>query len=135
MSTPEPREEIQEIVRSDIPSLRRAMRKLGVVVAEVDRDLRYVWIDNPHPDFDPATVVGRRDDELIPAAEAAEIMAVKRSVWQRKAPLSQVLVFKRSDGSRHYSFRAYPIRDARGRIDGILTLGFDDSPPKRPTRR
>jgi hypothetical protein len=125
MSATNPPENIKEISRADVVGLRQTMKKIGVIVAEVDHDLRYVWIENPHPDFDPAGVVGKRDDELVPPAEAAEIMGVKRAVLQQKEPVSRVLAFKRSDGWRHYSLRAYPVTSGKGCIDGVLTIGFE----------
>ena len=136
MKHSEPDDGIRELARTDLPALRTTMRKLGVIVAEVDCDLRYVWIDNPHPDFDPAAVIGKRDDELIPPAEAVEIMGVKRAVLQQRKTFSRVLAFNRSDGWRHYSFRAFPVRNARGRIDGIFTIGFETQEAKpKPVRR
>jgi hypothetical protein len=125
MSTSEPREGIVEIARSDIAGLRQAMTMLGLIVAEIDCDLRYVWIDNPHPDFDPTTVVGKRDEDLLAPGEAAEITALKRAVLKHHAPVSKTLGFRRSDGMRYYSLRAYPIRGEHGRVDGIISIGFE----------
>lgn len=125
MHAMEPDSGIRELCRTDIEALRATMRKLGVVVAEVDCDLRYVWIDNPHPDFDPQAAIGKRDDDLIPSAEAAEIMRVKRAALQHGEPVAQVLAFPRSDGWRYYSFRALPVRNAHGGIDGVFTMGFE----------
>lgn len=97
-------------------------------VAEVDKKLRYVWVDNPHPDFDAKSVIGKRDDELISAADAEEIMSLKRESFEKEAPIARILSFKRSDGLRHYSLFAYPIRQASGKVDAILTVGFDVPP-------
>ncbi len=102
------------------------MRRLGVVVAEVDPQLRYVWIDNPHPDFDSTAVVGKRDDELISQKEAREFMQMKRDALKRMSRVSRLIGFKRSDGDRHYQLTAYPIvSDADGKMVGVLTVGFD----------
>jgi hypothetical protein len=68
------------LTRREIPALRRTMKALGVVTAETDTELRYVWIENPHPDFDPESVVGKRDAELIPEGEAAGIVALKQLI-------------------------------------------------------
>lgn len=111
--------------RSRIPELRNSFKILGLVVAEVDTDLRYVWIDNPHPDFDPATVIGKRDDQLIDPEEAGEIMDLKRAALQRGKPVSRVLGFQRTDGLRLYSIFAWPLRNGSGQPDGVLTVGFD----------
>lgn len=110
---------------SDIPGLRCAMSRLGMVVAEVDLELRYVWIDNAHPDFDPAQLVGKRDDELLPRSQAAAIMALKQESIRSGAPVTRTLKFTRSDGERAYSMSAYPVRDELGRVVSLFTVGFD----------
>jgi CheY-like chemotaxis protein len=114
-----------EVAVEDVPLLRRTMARRGTVVAEVDRDLRYVWIDNPHSDFDPALVVGKRDDELIASDEAAEIMAIKRQVIEDGRHASHVLTFRRSDGWHCYRMSAYPIRSRDGVVEGVITRGVD----------
>jgi hypothetical protein len=114
--------------RSSIPGIRHALGNLGAIVADVDRELRYVWIDNPHPDFRADAVIGRRDDELISGEDAHEIMAVKRKAFELERPVSRVLMFHRSDGVRYFSFFAYPILEDNGTVKSILTVGFDTLP-------
>lgn len=121
--------QMKDVERSNVAGLRKALAELGAVVAEVDRQLRYVWIDNPHPDFDPAAVVGKRDDELVPGADAEEIMALKRDAFARQEPIARILAFQRTDGVRHYSLFAYPIRDKAGQVEALLTVGFDVPAP------
>lgn len=120
---------MKDLERSNVPGVRKALSALGAVVAEVDRQLRYVWIDNPHPDFDPEAAVGKRDDELISRADAEEIMALKQDTFTRQAPISRTLSFKRTDGLRYYSLFAYPICDSSGKVDAVLTVGFDVPAP------
>lgn len=116
---------MREVTRSDVQALRKTMRKLGVLIAEVDRELRYVWIDNPHPDFDAAKVIGKRDDELISKADATELMELKRVVLRSEEPLSRTICFKRSDGLRRYNVSAYPVRGAKGKIEGVISFAFE----------
>jgi hypothetical protein len=123
--------QMREIERTNVPGVRQALGALGAVVAEVDRELRYLWIDNPHPDFDARSVVGKRDEELIGAAEAQQLMSVKRETFERQVPVARVLSFKRSDGLRNYSLFAYPIREDGGDVRGILTVAFDTPAPER----
>ncbi|MDO9218315.1 MAG: PAS domain-containing protein [Lacisediminimonas sp.] len=118
-----------KIERSDIQSVRKGLNKLGMVIAEIDTDLRYVWIDNPHPDFDAAAVVGKRDDDLLPLEDARHLMDCKREVLARTdidaaCPSHRIFAFHLSDGIRYYSIAAYPIVDERGRTDGVFTVGF-----------
>ena len=48
---------MQSIDLHAVASLRASLKRLGAVVAEVDAELRYVWVDNPHPDFEASSVV------------------------------------------------------------------------------
>lgn len=116
---------MQSIDRSELPRLRETMRQLGMVVAEVDSDLRYVWIDNPHRDFDAHQVIGKRDDELIPAGEAEDIMRLKREAFETQDLIKRILRFERSDGARYYSLCALPIIESDFRVHAIVTVGFD----------
>ena len=116
---------MNEIERSNVAGIRKALSALGAVVAEIDTGLRYVWIDNPHPDFEAKGVIGRRDDELIGEADPAEIMSLKQEVLGREAPVARVCSFTRSDGPRYYSLYGYPILDRRGKTEGVLTVAFD----------
>ena len=116
---------MEDLQRSNLPGIRKALRKLGAVVAEVDREFRYVWIDNPDPVFNASAMIGKRDDELLPHEEAQAMISLKREVFALRLPISRTFCFDRSDGQRAYVLVAYPVRDAEGRIDGVLTVGLD----------
>ena len=75
---------LTEIQRENVAALRTSLSRLGLVVAEIDRELRYVWVDNPHADFRPGQVLGKRDDELIPIEDAARIMELKQAALSSK---------------------------------------------------
>ncbi len=121
----------EAIAKENVAAVRKALQALGLVVAEVDRNLRYVWIDNPHPDFDPRTVVGKRDDELISAEEAAGIMSLKRDVIASGVPQTRMLAFHRSDGPRYYNIAAFPVEDSVGRVAGVVTAAVDVTEAQR----
>jgi hypothetical protein len=129
MPRPPVQAQMKDLERSNVPGVRKVLSALGAVVAEVDRQLRYVWIDNPHPDFDPEAAVGKRDDELVSTADAEEIMALKQDTFTRQAPISRILSFKRTGGLRYYSLFTYPIRDSSGKVEAVLTVGFDVPAP------
>lgn len=130
MTCEQPMRGLRTIDRSDVPGVRRILTSLGAVVAEVDEQLRYVWIDNSLPDFDAKSVIGRRDDQLFGQAKALEIMAIKREAFDREAPISGILTLGRSNGNCYYTICAYPICGASGKIDAILTVAFDTTSEK-----
>ncbi len=114
---------VKPVPRDAVDNLRRALKFVGMVVAEVDKELRYRWIENPHPDFDPAMVVGKRDDELTTPEDAMAIMLLKRSAFAAGAPMSKTIVFQRADGTRPYTIFAYPIIERTGAIEALFTVG------------
>lgn len=120
---------MKDLVKEDISGIRKMFKKLGVITAEVDKELRYKWVENPHPDFDPADVIGKRDDELIPAEEAQEIIAFKKKVFKTEKPVTVTLFFNRSDGACCYNMAGYPVKNAAGEVMSIITVGFYTDPP------
>jgi len=115
------------VLSSDLGGIRKTFKSLGAVVAEIDPQLRYVWVDNPHPDFQAKDVIGKTDDELIPAREAEQIIGLKRDTFISGLPQSRIIEFNRSDGVRSYSMQSYPIVNSGGHTRGILTVGFEVS--------
>jgi signal transduction histidine kinase len=79
--------------------LGSALADIPLTVASFDLDLRYTWIHNPHPDFDPWDVIGRRDDELDASPGTEALMDLKRHALQSQRPLQRAIAFERSGGS------------------------------------
>jgi hypothetical protein len=120
---------MKDLVIDDIKGIRKMFKKLDVITAEVDKELRYKWIENPHPDFDPDLVVGKRDDELVSAKEAKGIILFKKKVFETEKPLTIALRFERSNGPCYYSMAGYPVKNSKGRVTSIITLGFYTKQP------
>ena len=116
---------MNDLASTDLPPLRASMARLGLVVAEVDLDLRYVWVENAQPGMEPRAMVGRRDDELVSAAEAAGIMRLKYDALREEQPVTRVLKFNTTAGVRYFAMSAYPVRDERGQVTGLFMVGFE----------
>lgn len=104
---------------------RTALRNSPVVFAWVDPDLRYEWIFNPHTDFDPQAVVGKRDDQLDVGPGVDALMALKRRVFARGEQEREEVVFARSDGERTYDITATPVKDEDGQVIRVITASLD----------
>ena len=115
----------EEEVRRSEEHYRRALRVSGLAAARVDTELRYRWIYNPHPDFDPAAVVGKRDDELLSPEDAAGIMAIKREVLETGRTVGRELSIDLSNGTRWYWMNAEPLYDESGTLVGMTTVSLD----------
>jgi signal transduction histidine kinase len=95
-----------------------------VVFAKVDTDLRYEWIFNPHDDFAPDAVRGRRDDELDSGPGIDAIVALKQRALDTGEQLREEITFERSDGPKTYDITATPIRKG-DRVVGLMTASLD----------
>jgi hypothetical protein len=120
---------MNSISNEDITGIRKTFKKFGVIIAEVDKNLRYKWIDNPHPDFSAESVVGKRDDELLPKEEASEIVGFKERILKNKKRETITLLFQRSNGPHYYNMIGYPVLNSRGQVISIITIGFNTEIP------
>lgn len=121
---------MNNIPEDDIGGIRKKFKELGIIIAGVDKQLRYQWIENPHPDFDAEKVIGKRDDELISQTEAEGIISFKKRVFKTGKMETITLLFDRTDGPHLYNMVGYPVRDSRGQITSIVTLGFHTKLPE-----
>lgn len=110
---------------ADSERLRLAMQRSNVIAAETDRHLRYRWIINPHPDFDPTEVLGKRDDEIAAGEGIDALVEFKERVLKTGIPGTATIAFRRSDGVHTYDFAAEPIRSPEGEILGVRTAAVD----------
>jgi two-component system, chemotaxis family, CheB/CheR fusion protein len=96
-----------------------------LIIAHIDRDLRYTWIYNPHPDFDPASLLGKRDDELVVDEGTQQLVQLKQQVIETGARVQAEITFSLSGGGRTYEVVAEPLKDAAGAVIGATTVAFD----------
>ena len=105
--------------------LTATLKASPVVAFEQDRDLRYVWIENPSLRYRTEEVVGKTDHELLERLEDAQTLAaIKQRVLDTGAPArEEVRVF--SDGVlRWYDLIVEPRRSGN-EIVGLLCTGTD----------
>ncbi len=118
-------ENVLNALRQSEARFRLAVRHSGIVFAQTDGDLRYVWVYNPHPDFDARAVIGRCDTEVADNDGTRRLMALKQRVLETGQRTREDLVFPVSDGQRFYDVIGEPIRDEGGRIVGVATCALD----------
>jgi two-component system, chemotaxis family, CheB/CheR fusion protein len=104
---------------------RVVLDNVPVIFARADAGLRYEWIYNPHPDFDPAAVIGKRDDELDSGPGIDALVKLKQSVLIQGVQIRERITFERSDGRRTYDIIATPTRDDAGQVTHVATVSID----------
>ncbi|MBP7619173.1 MAG: response regulator [Geothrix sp.] len=110
---------VEQLLRESEARFRMTLKNAPITVATLDRDLRYTWVYNTRHGFSADMVLGRRPDELIPAADAAELMGLLQRVLDTGEPEVREVSGETRGRPWHYSDYVEPVRDAAGRIQGL----------------
>jgi two-component sensor histidine kinase len=110
--------------------LGTAIRLAEATLFGQDVDLRYVWVENPHPRFGSADVIGRTDEE-IDAAAAAAVLPAKQAALKSGEPQRVEFRAQIENEPRWFKLRIEPERDAGGKVTGIICACVDITEQKR----
>lgn len=125
------RKHLEDQLRLNEERLQLALRPSYMVLSQTDTDARYTWIYNPHPDFDPGTVIGKTDVELADNEGSRKLYAAKCQVIQTGQGQQTEIAFPVSDGLRSYDFIIEPRRNASGQVIGVTTSAYDITERRR----
>ncbi|HWQ18743.1 MAG TPA: PAS domain S-box protein, partial [Methanotrichaceae archaeon] len=108
-----------------------AVKNSNFVLSQFDRDLKYNWIHNPHPDLDASLIVGKRGDEIEDSEGMRRLTALKRRVVESGEGNREEISFSRSDGVHTYDITIEPLIDDTGAIIGGIASALDITERKR----
>lgn len=114
-------------LRASESRFRLALRTAPVLMLSQDRELRYTWgfAFGEQIDF-----VGKRDEELFPADEAARLGAIKRGVIETGAGRREEVSLTIAGEVRHYDLVVEPLR-GDGTISGVIVAAVDVTSSRR----
>ena len=119
------RKRIEEELRQSEERFHLTLANSPIVIFSQDLQLRYTWVYNPHPGFDPKVVLGKTDAEFLPVKDAARLTEIKRRVLETGA-LAREEVRTTIDGQAFfYDLIVEPFRDASGIITGVNCVSID----------
>jgi PAS domain S-box-containing protein len=102
-----------------------ALRGSNVTVYTQDRDLRYTSISNAMFGRPTDHIVGRLDEELLPAESRAPIVALKREVIETGQPRDGEFRIRDGAHALWYDMHIEPLRDATGATVGLTCAAVD----------
>lgn len=107
--------------------LEAALRGAYVHAFSQDRDLRYTWVYDPDGAEAAAAMLGRTDDDVLPADVKADVIAAKRRVIATGDPETcEVCSIGRYERA-FYSLHIEPALGADGRVEGVIGAAIDVS--------
>jgi len=112
-------------VRAKFERYETALRGSNVTIYTQDRELRYTSMSRPMFGYEADAIIGRTDDEILPAESRVQIVALKREVLETGAPKDGEVTIKDATGARSYDLHIEPLRDPDGQITGITCAVVD----------
>ena len=131
-----PRSALQ--VAQEIPHAEVLDASITVLVALIDRRGTIAYVNaasRPLLSYEPADLVGRPGDDLIPPGLAADAMSLFKRARAGDALLSQRILAQRSDGSHaHLHLDVTPLITRPGEVSGVVVIAhvIDDPGPVQP---
>jgi PAS domain S-box-containing protein len=125
------REHAAAALRESEERFRVALANSPIRVAHVDRELRYTWMYNTHPDVDPERVLGKRLDDILPPEDVVELTRLREEVLSTGRGLRREIRITFPSGRAVWDVTAEPLRDTVGEIVGVTTAAADLTERKR----
>lgn len=118
----------REMVRSLQASEQRfrvALEGSSITAWTCDEERRYTWIYNLSPALDPASILGKRIGEANPTDQYPEFIAAVERAWQSGRGERLPITWTRDGVTRHYFMNLDVIKDASGRVKGLVGASMD----------
>ena len=96
-----------------------------ITIWHEDRDFKFTWMWYPHSDFDPQGLIGKSAADLFPPEEVAQLEEIKKRVLRTGKPSRQELRLTMGGKVLYYDHTIEPLRDARGKIEGLGGVAID----------
>jgi PAS domain S-box-containing protein len=111
-------------LRESEERLRVALKHAPIVVQRLDRELRYEWMYNPHPDT-PQRLIGQRAGATRPPEEAEPYVRLLQGVLDTGEGARVELQFQMPSGLVVADVTVEPVRNEAGEVVGVLTSSYD----------
>jgi PAS domain S-box-containing protein len=125
------RRRMELALRESQDRLRVALENAPITLYTADRELRFTWIYETRYGFAPPDLLGRRFDEIFPAGDVTEAIALMHAVIESGVGQRQEVHFKLGTEAMVQDLTAEPMRDKLGEVTGVMVAAFDVTQQKR----
>jgi PAS domain S-box-containing protein len=119
------RKRTEDALRESQERLHVALENAPISLYTTDRELRYTWIYHPQFGYTLEDILGKRDDELLPAHQVEEITQLKQAVLESGIGRCQVVQFQLGAETKVQNVTAEPLRDKQGEVIGLTVAAMD----------
>ncbi len=112
-------------LRESNERFRIALNAAHINMFSMDTQLRYTWVYSPEDGGNHADFIGKRDEELMPPEEAAELTALKRSVIDNGLGTRKEMRINHPGGWKIYDLTLEPLKNEQGQIVGLSGAAID----------
>jgi sigma-B regulation protein RsbU (phosphoserine phosphatase) len=120
----------QEALRLSEERFRVDLKNAPVVVFSQDLQLRYTWMNSPNLAVASENYLGRTDAEVFPGEEGVRLTAIKEEVLRTGRDSHDEITVTLRGERRYLDLIVEPVRDAEGKIVGVLCSAIDVTPLK-----
>nr|WP_255720335.1 PAS domain-containing protein [Acuticoccus kalidii] len=106
-----------------------ALRSERIMVFSQDHEFRYTWANSDETQV--GSIIGRTDEELLPAADQETILSLKRQVIETKRPVSAEVGVGEGAERRWYDMHVEPNLRPDGSVSGVTGASIDITNRKR----
>ncbi len=125
VKTEKARRQAVESLRKSDERFRVALKNSPIIVWSQDKELRYNWIYNPNPAFNPEEVLGKKDEKMFPADDARALTEIKQKVLKSGKGSREEVRMTVKGTPFFYQLVTEPLRDAQGNLTGITCASVD----------
>jgi PAS domain S-box-containing protein len=125
------RRKAEEALRMSEERFRFALENSPIVVATLDRDLRYTWVHNPLGGFAPEEVLGKKVGVSTDPDTTEKMRKSLENVLTTGESVSWETKIKGKTGDMFLDSHAEPLRNAKGEVTGIAIISIDITERKK----
>lgn len=125
------RKKVEEALRVSEERFRFALENSPIVVATLDRDLRYTWIYNPAGGFKPEDVLGKKVGLSTDPGTAEKILKSLENVLTAGESVRWEAMSQGNAGDMLFESHAEPLRNAKGEITGVALVSINITERKK----
>ena len=122
---------IEQALRNSEERFRIALQGSTISVFSQDRELRYTWMHNPPPGITSDEIIGRVDAEIASAESAERLTVLKQAVLDTGERQRVEFPLELSNQTFTFDLHMEALRDAEGRIVGVIGAAADVTARKR----